>query len=134
MQTPRGPSSHEEVLQLLEQLKSGEIIALIVAAGMAFCGAVNTVGAAVMWIDRLRQAVKAPNDTQDSRLLKLEQRMEEAERKLGRDHAAFQSLSESTAVTQRALLALLGHGLHGNNVEEMTMAEKELKSYLTNHH
>ena len=119
---------------LLEQLTPGQIVALVVGLGLAFCGAVNTVGAAVERIIKFRQAVQAPNAAQDKRLKDLERRMDEAERKLGRDFAAFQSLEESTAVTQRALLALLGHGLHGNNVEEMTASERELKEYLTSHH
>ncbi|MBQ2920283.1 MAG: hypothetical protein IJE58_03785 [Oscillospiraceae bacterium] len=119
---------------LLEQLTPGQIVALVVGLGLAFCGAINTVGAAAERIIKLRQAVKAPNAAQDERLEKLEKRMDEAEWKLGRDYAAFQSLEESTAVTQRALLALLGHGLHGNNVEAMTASEIELRTYLTNHH
>lgn len=119
---------------LLEQLTPGQILALMVGGAMALAGAINTIGAAVERILKLRQAVNAPNAAQDQRLENLEKRMDEAERKLGRDFAAFQSLEESTAVTQRALLALLGHGLHGNNVEAMTASERELKEYLTNHH
>lgn len=121
-------------MDILAQLTPGQIAALSIGLVLAFAGAVNTVGAAVERIMRLRKAVKAPDDAQDERLKKLEQRMDEAERKLGRDYAAFQSLEESTAVTQRALLALLGHGLHGNNVEAMTASEVELRTYLTNHH
>ena len=118
---------------MLDKLTPGEIVALIIGIGLAFCGAVNTIGAAIERILKFRQALNAPNDTQNARLSKLEQRMDDAERKLGRDYAAFQTLEKSTAVTQRALLALLGHGLHGNNVDEMAEAEKELKAYLTNH-
>lgn len=96
--------------------------------------AISTIGNAIEKLTKLRRAAAAPNEEQNKRLDALETRMSEAEAKLGRDFAAFKSLEESTAVTQRALLALLGHGLHGNNVEEMTASEKELKSYLTNHH
>lgn len=96
--------------------------------------AISTIGNAIEKLTKLCRAAAAPNEEQNKRLDELERRMDEAETKLGRDFAAFRSLEESTAVTQRALLALLGHGLHGNNVDEMAGAEKELKEYLTNHH
>lgn len=110
-------------------------IALLVWGGcLTIAQAINTIGSAIEKLTKLRQAAAAPNEEQNTRLDSLERRMDEAEKKLGRDFAAFQNLEKSTAVTQRALLALLGHGLHGNNVEEMAGAEKELKEYLTNHH
>lgn len=120
-------------MDLLEQLTPGQLILLLIGVAMAAAGAVNTIGAAVERIIKLRQAAQAPNAAQDARLEKLERRMDEAERKLGRDYAAFQALEESTSVTQQALLALLGHGLHGNNVTQMVEAEKALTAYLTSH-
>lgn len=119
---------------LLKQLTPGQIVALVVGLGLAFCGAVNTVGAAVERIIKLRQAVKAPNAAQDERLEKLERRMDDAERKLGQDFAAFREQERATAVLQQGVLALLGHGLHGNNVNQMVAAETALTEYLTNHH
>lgn len=96
--------------------------------------AINTIGGAAERIAKARAAAHAPNAEQNRRLDELEKRMDTAELKLGRDFAAFQNLEKSTAVTQRALLALLGHGLHGNNVSDMEEAERELKTYLTTHH
>lgn len=115
---------------MLEQFTPGEIVILV----LSVCQGVNTIGGAAERMAKLRQAASAPNDEQNRRLDGLEKRMDAAEGKLGRDHAAFQSLEKSTAVTQRALLALLGHGLHGNNVREMEAAELELKTHLTDHH
>ena len=96
--------------------------------------AIGTIGNAVEKIVKLRRAAAAPNEEQNRRLDDLERWRTEVDQKLGRDFAAFKSLEESTAVTQRALLALLGHGLHGNNVDAMTASEAELREYLTNHH
>lgn len=108
----------------------------VFAWGLCLTGAqaISIIGNAVEKLTKLRRAAAAPNAEQNKRLDELERRMDEAEAKLGRDFAAFRSLEESTSVTQRALLALLGHGLHGNNVEEMAGAERELKEYLTKHH
>ena len=119
---------------MLDQFSPGEIVMLVVGAVLAAAGAVNTIGAAVERIVKLRQAAQAPNAVQDKRIDALEGRMTVAEGMLRRDYAEFQKLTAATGVTHRALLALLGHGLHGNNVEEMAASEKELKSYLTNHH
>lgn len=119
---------------MLDQLSPGEIVTLTVLLILAACQAVNTIGAAVERFAKLRQAAAAPNVEQNRRLDKLESWRRDVDVKLGRDFAAFKQLEESTAVTQRALLALLGHGLHGNNVDEMAASEQELKTYLTNHH
>lgn len=96
--------------------------------------AITIIGNAIEKLTKLRNAANAPNAEQDKRLEELERRMAEAETKLNRDYAAFRSLEESTGVTQRALLALLGHGLHGNNVDAMAASEAEIRTYLTNHH
>lgn len=96
--------------------------------------AVTIIGNAVEKLTKLRRAAAAPNEEQNARLDALEQWKKDVDLKLGRDYAAFKRLEESAAVTQRALLALLGHGLHGNNVAAMTDSENELRAYLTNHH
>ena len=121
-------------MELLDQLTPGQVFMLLIGVVLVAAGAVNTVGSAIERIIKLRQAVTSPNEDQNRRLDALEKWRTEVDQKLGRDFAAFRSLEESTAVTQRALLALLGHGLHGNNVAEMTASEQELKTYLTNHH
>ena len=78
------------------------------------------------------KAAKAPNDAQNARLNDLEARMKVAEGKLDRDHDRFESLDEGMHVTQRALLALLDHGLDGNNVQQMQDAKNGLQNYLIN--
>lgn len=96
--------------------------------------AISTIGNAIEKLTKLRRAAAAPNAEQNARLDALESWKKDVDIKLGRDYAAFKQLEDATAVTQRALLALLGHGLHGNNVEAMTASEVELRTYLTNHH
>ena len=118
----------------MENITPWELLALIFGGMLALCGAINTVGAAFERIAKARAIAKAPNAEQDKRLDDLERRVAVIEKKQGNDYRTFQDLQESTAVTQRALLALLGHGLHGNNVEAMTKSESELREYLTNHH
>lgn len=71
------------------------------------------------------KAAKAPNDNQNARLDRLEERMDDVDAKLSRDH-------DSNRVTQRALLALLDHGIDGNNIEQMQHAKEELQNHLIN--
>lgn len=116
------------------ELTPWQIVLVVWGLILTIAQAINTIGSAAERIAKARAAANAPNEEQNKRLDDLEERMRVAEGKLGRDYAAFQALEQSTAVTQRALLALLGHGLHGNNVQEMQAAEQELKNHLTNHH
>lgn len=111
-----------------------QIAVLIWGLVISVAQAIGIIGGAAEKLAKLRKAAAAPNDTQNKRLDALELWQKEADYKLGRDYAAFRELAKANAVTLRSLLALLGHGLHGNNVAEMESAEKELKEYLTNHH
>ena len=83
-------------------------------------------------ISKALQAAKAPNKAQDARLADLEDRVERVETKLTRDHDRFEGLDGSNRITQRALLALLDHGIDGNNIEQMQHAKEELQQHLIN--
>lgn len=78
------------------------------------------------------QAAKAPNAQQNERLAALEKRMETAEKKLDRDQKHFDAIDASNRVTQVALLALLDHGIDGNNIDQMQHAKEELQTHLIN--
>lgn len=75
-------------------------------------------------------ALKAPNAAQDDRLGALERRMEKVETFLAKDKVAIDGLTEGDKVTKRAILALLGHGIDGNNTEEMIKSKHEMETYL----
>lgn len=78
------------------------------------------------------KAAKAPNDRQDDRIDQLEKRVEKVEDKLDNDNERFTSIAEDNRVTQRALIALLDHGLDGNNLDQMKKAKDALHDRLTN--
>lgn len=109
-----------------------EIGIIVVGGLLALASAINTLGNAVEKIVKAWRAAKAPNDQQNDRLDSLEDRMEKVEGKLDRDHDRFESIDEGMHVTQRALLALLDHGLDGNNVKQMQDAKDSLQNYLIN--
>lgn len=78
------------------------------------------------------KAAKAPNEEQDRRLTAAEKDIADIKGFLANDKKRLDSLEEGNRVTQRALIALLGHGLDGNNQKEMATAKADLESYLIN--
>lgn len=105
-------------------------VAEIVAIVLAAAGAISTLGAAANWVVKLVSALKAPNAEQDLRLSKLEKHMEEVDGYLANDKKRLDNIDESTRVTQRALLALLAHGIDGNHQKQMEEAKDELEYHL----
>ena len=105
-------------------LNEWQILAAVVGAILAVAGAISTLGAAANWLVKLVQVFKAPNAEQDKRLEYLENHMKEVDTFLANDKERLDSIDESTRVTQRALLALLAHGIDGNHQKQMEEAKK----------
>ena len=105
---------------------------LIVGGLLALCGAISTIGGAVEKIAKAVKAAKAPNDQQNARLQDLEARMATVERKLDSDKLHLDRIDADNRFTQLALLALLDHGIDGNNIDQMQHAKEELQQHLIN--
>lgn len=71
-----------------------------------------------------------PNATQNDRISALESWRDKVNRRLkdGEDH--FSDIDESNRVTQKALIAILGHDISGNNEAELKEARQELNDLL----
>lgn len=117
---------------VMENLTVGEVVAIVIAAVLALAGGIVTIGNAIEKLVKVWRAAKAPNDTQDARLSELEAWRKTVELRLtaGDDH--FRILDNGNRVTQLALLALLDHGIDGNNITQMQRAKEELQSHLIN--
>lgn len=102
------------------------------AAILAAASAIVLISNAAEKIAKAIKAAKAPGEQIDNRLEALEQRMEKAEKKLENDSKHFESIDASNRVTQVALLALLDHGIDGNNLKQMQQAKEELQTHLIN--
>lgn len=116
----------------MENLTPGEIIVLVIGGMMALAGFINTIGAAAEKVAKAVKAAKAPNTEQDERLDALEKWREDVDRQLTKGERHFKSLDDGSRVTQLALLALLDHGLDGNNITQMQHAKEELQNHLIN--
>lgn len=114
----------------MENLSPLEACAVIFGAIMAVASTVNTLGAAVEKIVKAVKSARAPNEAQDIRLDQLEADMREVKTKLTRDYQRLAALDEGNRVTQKGMLALLAHGIDGNNVRQMEEAKHDLEEYL----
>ena len=112
----------------MENLSPEAILAAILSAASAIVLLAN----AAEKISKAWQAAKAPNTRQDERLTALEKWREGVDKKLDNDKAHFDAIDSSNRVTQVALLALLDHGIDGNNIDQMQHAKEELQNHLIN--
>lgn len=107
-----------------------EKLAMAIAAILAVAGFINTCGSAGNWIVKLVQVFKAPNAEQDRQLAELQEWRKGVDEKLDNDNKRIIKQEDSDRVTQRALLALLAHGIDGNHQKQMQEAKDELEKHL----
>ena len=97
---------------------------------LAVAGAISTICTAGNWILRLVQVLKAPNAEQDKQLAEIQEWRKGVDQKLDNDNKRLLRKEEGDRVTQRALLALLAHGIDGNHQKQMEEAKEELQNHL----
>lgn len=105
------------------------------AVGVAFiaiASAVVLLSNAAEKIVKAWKAAKAPNDKQNERLDELEAWRRTVDLKLSADKSRLDNIEEGDRAIQRALLALLDHGIDGNNIKQMQDAKQELQNHLIN--
>ena len=112
----------------MENVTPGAVLTIVLAAASAFVLIANAVEKIVKAV----KAAKAPNAKQDERLDALETWKAEVDRKLLNDNVHLANIDSDNRVTQRALLALLDHGIDGNNIKQMQHAKEELQDHLIN--
>lgn len=110
----------------------GEVVALVIGGILALAGFINTVGAAFEKVAKGVKAAKAPNTEQNERITSLEEWRKDVDRRLDKGSDHFDTLDDGSRVTQLALLALLDHGIDGNNIQQMQHAKEELQKHLIN--
>lgn len=94
--------------------------------------AVVLLWSAVKTLVEIVKAAKAPNAKQDERISALEVWKTEVDGKLINDNERLVAIATDNRVTQRALLALLDHGIDGNNIKQMQDAKEDLQAHLIN--
>lgn len=96
------------------------------------CGAIMTICGTITTVVSIVKLAKSPKDALDGRLADIERRIANHDEILAKDNKRLMSIEEGNRVTQKALLALLAHGIDGNSFDAMTDARDELQKYLIN--
>ena len=110
----------------MENLTLGQFLTVALAAASAIVLLAN----AVEKIAKIVSAARRPNDEQNERINALELEIVEIKRKLDNDKKHLESIDDGNKASQQALLALLDHGIDGNNIEQMQDAKKALRLHL----
>lgn len=113
----------------MHEITISQAWAWILGAASAFlliCNALDRIVATV-------KIARAPEAKQRDEIKQLREDVEDIKKKLQKDKEALEDSKKANHITQEALLALLEHGLNGNNVEQMTKAKDKLHNYLINH-
>lgn len=104
--------------------------ASLFAAILAICAEISCIGAAIAWIVKGVQTARTPSKKIEERLAAVERAIEEHKNFFASDKRRLETIEEGNRVTQKAILALLSHGIDGNDVEAMRVAKSELQEYL----
>lgn len=102
------------------------------SAVLAAASAIVLISNAVEKIVKAVKAAKAPGDAIDGRISELENWRKEVDNERIGNQKHFKAVDDSNRVTQLALLALLDHGIDGNNIDQMQHAKEELQTHLIN--
>lgn len=98
-------------------------IVFTIADILWLAGAIVAIASAVNVVAKVIEKMRKPNKAQDERLETLERRAKS-------DIIRLERIEEGNVITQRALLALLAHGIDGNDIEAMKRAKAELTDFL----
>ncbi len=99
---------------------------------LAVASAIVLLSNAAEKVAKAWQTAKAPNQALNERVDALEVRMDGVDQKLDNDKKRLDGIDSGNRVTQLALLALLDHGIDGNNIDQMQHAKEELQNHLIN--
>ena len=104
--------------------------ATLIGGFLAFCAGLSCIAGAAGWVIKMLRAAKAPAKRVDERLGALESTVEDYREYFDNDQRRMEAIEVGSRVTQKALLALLSHGIDGNDVDAMRAAKAELQEYL----
>ena len=104
--------------------------ASLFAGILAVCAGISCIAAAVGWIIKVINAAKQPAKRVEERLSALEQKSSEYETYFINDKKRLEEMEQGNKVTQRAILALLSHGIDGNDIDAMKAAKKDFSPHM----
>lgn len=79
------------------------------------------------------KVAKAPEQKQNDEIHSIKSRLDKVEAKLENDKKQIADAKECNHVLTKGMLALLEHGINGNNIDQMRDAKNGVEAYLINH-
>lgn len=95
--------------------------------------AIVLIGNAAEKIVKAYKAARAPGDEIREELAELQEWRKGVDRKLGSDQKELKGMHDAHQAIFQALLALLDHGIDGNNITQMENAKTEVRNHLIRH-
>ena len=100
---------------------------------MSVASAIVLLSNAIEKIVKAVKTARAPGQRQDDEIYGIKLRLDKVERKLENDKRDIADSKECNHVLTKGMLALLEHGINGNNIDQMKDAKKDVNTYLINH-
>ena len=97
---------------------------------LAICSGLTVVCIAGGHLLKIIKAFRAPEENQNNRIKMVEEELLKHAGFLDKDKKRLDAIEDGHRVTQRALLALLSHGIDGNAIDAMKDSKKELEDFL----
>lgn len=97
---------------------------------LAVCAAIITIVNTWKALKEIKSA--SPTGRQAELLKEHGNRLDSIEERLGKGDDRFKEIEAGNKVTQKALIALMGHAINGNDVDQLRKAKKDLEDYLVN--
>lgn len=117
----------------MDGMSAGEIVTLLIGGILALAGAISTIGGAIEKIAKGVRVAKAPEQAQNAEIEEIKSRLDKLESKLKKDESQIEAGKECNRVLTKGMLALLEHGINGNNIDQMRDAKNDVEAYLINH-
>mgnify|MGYP004684378495 FL=1 len=94
------------------------------------CVAVATISGAGAALGAWLKKAKQPETEREERITRLEETVARHDKLFRNDKSRLDEIESGNRVMQMALLALLDHGIDGNNLEQMKQAKEDLQRHL----
>lgn len=98
---------------------------------LTVCTVISVTSSVVTIIGNTIKAAKTPNETQNERIAKLEQTVQDLHGHMDNDNKRIKTIENGNRVTQQAILALMEDAINdGGNKDALVSAKDDLQKYL----
>lgn len=111
----------------------GELLVLAFGGILALATIVSVIGSAIEKVLAIAKTAKAPEAHQNREIEEIKTRLSKVEGSLKTDEAQILDSIRGMEALTEGMLALLEHGINGNNIDQMREAKKGIEAYLIHH-